>query len=560
MVLAATATVVALQGGGVAGGACLSATPLRIVAAPAIAPAVQEIVQRDVDRSCVAAQVVPQDSADVASALAAGTGEPPALWIPDSSMWPKRARREAARLSGPPCTIEEHEPLAISPLVGVTARKDAEKLGWPDAQPGWQELIDGRVPTTIGDPATTTEGLATLLVVRRLLGNPDGTPRPELGATLLKVGRGAVPTIQAAYDKLGSSPDALVFTASEQSVVAHNRAAGRTSAVAVYPMDGTVALDYPVVRVKADEPSGPGDTTGAVTATDTASATATASGTATGTATGTAGEAATEAAAETVEAALRTPEAVRTLRAAGFRDRDGVLGDLRDGTSGIVPSKPTLLAMPPLEQATEVLRIWSAVTLDAKLLVLIDVSGSMDAEAGSGQTRIELARDAALTTLPLYPDSTDVGLWAFSLQRAPSHDWVELVPMGRMTDRVGQVSRRQALQEAFASLPSRTDGATGLNDTVLAAVRAQRGGYVAGRVNAVVVVTDGRHEDPDGTNDEALVRTLQAEADPARPVPVILVAMGLDVDFPALQRIAAATGGKAYQARDPADISSVFLD
>ena len=526
VVLAGAATLVALQGHT---GACGSATSVKLVAAPAIAPTVQEIAKRDLDASCVALRVVPQNSADVAGELASGqpsaSGEVPALWIPDSSLWPKRARQTATSLGGTSVRIEEHEPIATSPLVAVTARKDADKLGWPDAQPGWQELIGGPVPTTIGDPLATTEGLATLLVVRRLLGNDDGTPRPELVAALLRVGRGAVPTVQSAYDKLGAAPDPLAFTASEQSVVAHNRAGGRASVVAIYPKDGTVALDYPVVRVTSPAES-PG----------------------------------LSEAADTVEAMLRTPEAVQTLQAAGFRDADGEIGQRPDSSSGISESPPSLIALPAVEQATEVLRTWSAVTLEARLLVVIDVSGSMDAEAGKGQTRIELARDAALTALALYPDSTDVGLWAFSVQQAPPNDWAELVPMGRMTEPVGGVGRRDALRAAFASLPTRTQGATGLNDTVLAAFRAQRNTYDAGRINSVVVLTDGRNEDPNGVDHETLLRTLRTEVDPARPVPVIAIGMGPDVDFPALQQIATATGGKAYLASDPADIRGVFLD
>jgi hypothetical protein len=222
--------------------------------------------------------------------------------------------------------------------------------------------------------------------------------------------------------------------------------------------------------------------------------------------------------------------------------------------------RPSLVAMPPIEQATEVLRTWSAVTLDTRTLVLIDVSGSMDADAGGGLTRIELARDAAVTALGLFPDSTEVGLWAFSIQQAPPNDWAELVPMGAFTDQVGGVTRKEALQRAFATLPSRTNGGTGLNDSVLAAYRTQRASYDAGRVNSVVVLTDGRNEDANGVSDAVLLRTLRAETDPAHPVPIILVGMGPDVDFDALQQIAAATGGKAYLAGNPADIRGVFLD
>src|SRR5262249_12254425 len=155
--------------------------------------------------------------------LAAGTGEVPALWIPDSSLWPKRARQEATSQGGTAARIEEHQPLAVSPLVAVAARKDAAKLGWPNAQPGWHELIGGPVPTLIGDPPSTTEGLATLLVVRRLLTNGDGTLPPELVTALVKISHSAVPTIQTAYEKLDAAQDTLAFTASEQSVIAHNR-------------------------------------------------------------------------------------------------------------------------------------------------------------------------------------------------------------------------------------------------------------------------------------------------------------------------------------------------
>jgi len=91
-------------------------------------------------------------------------------------------------------------------------------------------------------------------------------------------------------------------------------------------------------------------------------------------------------------------------------------------------------------------------------------------------------------------------------------------------------------------------------------IRQQRNTYDAGRINSVVLLTDGRNEDPDSISDDVLLRTLRAEADPARPVPVTPIGIGPDVDFPALQQIAAATGGKAYLARDPADIRGVFLD
>jgi Ca-activated chloride channel homolog len=498
-------------------GACDTAVPLRIVASPAIAPAIQTITKRDIDVSCIAVRVVPQKASDAAESPTAGT-----LWVPDSSLWPELATQYATTQGRTPPDLRVGGALALSPLVAVTSRTGAARFGWPDAQPGWQDLIAGSVPTTIGDPLATTEGLSTLMVVRHLLGNPDGTPRPELVGALLRVGRNAVSAMQAAYDQFGTASDnGLAFTASEQSVLAYNRVAGRAPVVAMYPREGTVAMDHPLVRVGLPGP---------------------------------------DPAADVVEAALRSPAAVATLRAAGFRAPDGSWGPDPDEAAmeraGVTRDLPPMVPLPPVEQANDVLRTWNAVNLDVRLLVLIDVSGSMDTATATGQTRVELARDAATTALQLYPESTHVGLWAFSIQQGPPDDWAELIPMGP----VGTPGRRAALQAAFASLPGRTDGGTGLNDTVLAAVRTMRALYDTDRVNSVVLLTDGRDEDPDGIGEEELLRELRTSADPARPVPVMAIGMGPDVDFPALQRIAEATGGKAYLAAAPADIRGVFLD
>jgi Ca-activated chloride channel homolog len=503
---------------------CERATTLKITATPAIAPAIQEITKRDIDLGCVEVRVVAQGAPDAATAIAAGTGELPALWIPDSAIWARRAAQQAAGSGVDPPSLDEREPLATSPLVVVTARTHGARLGWPDDPVGWQALVTGTVPTTIGDPLATTEGLATLQLVRGLLGNPDGTPRPELVGAMLRVGRDTAPSIRAAYDRLSSAGEPLAFTATEQSVIAHNRG-GDTAAVAVYPREGTIALEYPLVRVTP--PEQPAELTEAV---------------------------------EHVERALRTPEALKTLQAAGFRSPDGELAKTINASAGVTTGRPALLPPPPPEQATEVLRTWSAVTLDARMLVVIDVSGSMDASAGNGQTRIELARDASLTALALFPDTSVIGLWAFSVGQAPPADWVQLVPIGPLSEQLGGGTRRQAMQTAAQALPGRTDGGTALNDTVLAAFRAVRDGYDPGKVNSVVLLTDGRDEDADGIDTATLLQTLRAERDPATPVPIITVGMGPEVDFEALEEISAATGGKAYLTRDPADIRGVFLD
>jgi hypothetical protein len=75
-----------------------------------------------------------------------------------------------------------------------------------------------------------------------------------------------------------------------------------------------------------------------------------------------------------------------------------------------------------------------------------------------------------------------------------------------------------------------------------------------------VLITDGENDDPSGIALPALLDTLRAEADPARPVKVIGIGLGPDADLDALRQIADATSGAAYLAKDPQDLQSVLFD
>jgi secreted protein with Ig-like and vWFA domain len=105
-----------------------------------------------------------------------------------------------------------------------------------------------------------------------------------------------------------------------------------------------------------------------------------------------------------------------------------------------------------------------------------------------------------------------------------------------------------------------TDGGTGLYDTTLAAVRTVQDEYDARAINSVILLTDGENDDPGSLTLGELVSTIERERDPARPIQVIAIGMGPDADANALKRIAGATGGESYVARDPDDIAEVFID
>jgi Mg-chelatase subunit ChlD len=84
--------------------------------------------------------------------------------------------------------------------------------------------------------------------------------------------------------------------------------------------------------------------------------------------------------------------------------------------------------------------------------------------------------------------------------------------------------------------------------------------YDARSISSVILLTDGENDDPGSLSLKELVDTFERERDPARPVQIVAIGMGPEADAGALKRIAGATGGRSYVARDPGDISEVFID
>jgi hypothetical protein len=172
---------------------------------------------------------------------------------------------------------------------------------------------------------------------------------------------------------------------------------------------------------------------------------------------------------------------------------------------------------------------------------------------------MDLLADAARIGLGFLPDHARVGLWVFSIDKGgPGKDWRELEPIRRLDDlRFGR-TQRYALRERAAEMPSLTDGGTGLYDTALAAYRTALRHYDPNYSNSVVLMTDGRNEDPGSISLEQLLQRLEELKDPDKPVRVVGIAISGDADLGALRQMARVTGGQAYLAAEPTDILGVF--
>jgi hypothetical protein len=184
----------------------------------------------------------------------------------------------------------------------------------------------------------------------------------------------------------------------------------------------------------------------------------------------------------------------------------------------------------------------------------------MDELAGR-RTRVSHAVEASVEALGMFPDQSKVGMWAFSHRLGGGNrDHRELVRIRRLDAQVHGQGQRRLLGRALKELPKLTDGGTGLYDTTLAAFRAVQAGYDKKAANSVVILTDGRNEDPGSISLTKLLRTLWQEMDPDRPVSIIAIGVGPDADAKALERIVSATSGHSYMARDAADIGKVFRE
>lgn len=249
---------------------------------------------------------------------------------------------------------------------------------------------------------------------------------------------------------------------------------------------------------------------------------------------------------------LESDDGTAVLREHGLRTGRGRAPD------GTRAPGSTYLRTPPGRAVAGAVQSWQTFAIPSAILAVVDASGSMDFDAGTG-TRMDLLADAAGIGLSFLPDHARVGLWVFSIdQGGPGQDWRVLEPIRRLDDlRFGR-TQRYALRQWATRLPSLTNGGTGLYDTALAAYREAVRRYRPTYSNAVVLMTDGQNEDPGSIGLRQLLERLRELRDPERPVRIVGIAISDDADLAALERMAHATGGDAYSAKQPQDILGVF--
>ncbi len=515
---------------------------LSVVASPDIQPAIQKVATKlaksgkIVDRKCLDIAVQGTQSAAVANALSGGGATNakvhPDIWIPDSSLW-------LAGLSKAGVAVKPAGSAARSPIVLAASKTGAAKLQEAFGSASWTGLMsaanaanpDGlakKVRVLALDPERNAAGLGALLAGAGVL-KAQGDNEELLVGVLRQLSESTVPSPESMFATLTKAATRIpIGVASEQSIWAFNtKTTPSNPAVALYPAEGTVNLDYPIII--------------------------------------TAKESEVVQAAQAFTTELTSAAGRKTVQDYGFRGPDGEGGGALKAENGVNPKIPTPLSIPDAATINKLARAWHQIKLGTKLLAVTDISGSMAMPAdNTGVSRIRAVANVGIEGLKLFPDKTEIGTWVFSDNlQGQGVDWKEVVPIGPLAQQINGVTRRELITQSLQQVQSIPTGNTGLNDTLWAAYKKMKAEYEADKVNTIILFTDGvGNDDPSGgISNAGILKRLQKAYDPKRPINILIISFNTKEDENRTQMtaIAKATDGTAYFPQTVLEIRAIFL-
>jgi len=519
---------------------------LNVAVTSDLAPAVERVgqafnrSQHTAGGRCAQVQVTEGPSATVAARIdgqASSRGIPAVdAWIPDSSLWVDVARSfpQGARVVQP-TGID----VAQSPLMVVMPRLVASQTRAFSSPAGWNVLLppaDGGPPASLGlrvdlpDPTDSAAGLATLVELSRLLG-PGAAARATFTKFVLSsqaTSQFDDPAALASFVSTAGPPfnSRPVTVTSEQAVIAYDRSNPSQPLAAQYPAAfqsslSSPVLDYPYV-VSTSDP--------------------------------------TEAqAAREFRHALQQRYAASVVRYYGFRSADGIVA-ATPASFGLQSQVLQRAASASASEAQTTLEVWGKLGLGSRDLVLIDASAAMSRPDGNGTQTLEqeLTKTSALG-LALFPDSTQMGEWQIANNISKGQPYEQLVDVGPLPQKVGLISRRQQLQQIDETLHP-VNRTLALNNAILAAYEQMLASYKPNYSNSVIVLTAGVDNALGDMQVSALISQLHRLFNPNRKVAIVILMLGTVGNFSAMQQVAAATGGAAFDITNPTQVAKAFIE
>lgn len=522
---------------------------------------------RSVNGTCVDVRVTSKASGGAAEALARGWNEAadgprPDVWSPASSSWTVLLRQRTAAQDRGDLVPEQTPSIAQTPLVIAMPKPMAESLGWPAKPLGWGDVLalarDPRGWATRGhaewgafklgktNPNFSTSGLnATIATYFAATGRSSDLTAADVADPKVI---GYVKQIESSVVHYGDTTLTFLdnlYTAAEQgqgltyisavtveekSVWDYNqgnpsgdpktlgqRGKPRVPLVAIYPKEGTLLSDNPYVVLTAEWV-----------------------------------DAAKKAAAADFLSYVRQPEQQKHFTDAAFRSFEGKPGAPISQPNGLLPDRSvTVIDPPPPSVLDKVAQSWTALRKRARVLMVIDVSGSMSEPVPSaGKSKLDLAKQAALKAVTELAADDELALWTFSTPVQGATDpWTELVGSGPVRTVLPDFRTKVGALVA--------QGGTALYATTRGAVRSVQDSFARDKINAVVLLTDGKNEYRADDNLGSLLTDIGTE-DSETSVRVFPIAYGAKADLDVLRKIAQASRAAAYDASDPASIDKVL--
>ncbi|HEV8623282.1 MAG TPA: substrate-binding domain-containing protein [Acidimicrobiia bacterium] len=526
---------------------------LRVLAPVQSGPLVTELATKtflttrpEIGGRCIVVHVDEMFSGDAERALARGWATPqdrPDVWMPLTRTWVDLLRKDLLRKGAPPLVPDDVPVIDRTPEVIAMPEPMAialgwsREVGWSGTRIGWKDIYDlaqnpegwkskgheewGRFWLARTNPNASTSGLYSTIAAyyagKRKAGlrNPLDLTSGDLDdarvvdfvkgveSSVLFYGDSSLNMLPRLYDATlrdEATQFVSAITVAETSVVNYNlgyptgeaggkkrekRDVPRVRLVALYPREGTLFADLGYVMLNWLE----GDK---------------------------------RVAAEKLLRFLQSETAQRRFQEHGFRKPDGAEDDVLKGGPWITADVRTVTRLePPDPDVVMAVRdSWAGRRKRARLLIVVDLS-----EPASRIERVQLAAETVLNER-LHPED-ELGLWALSPGDPSYLELAPLAPLGMQPNR---------LQATGPWLP----GAPGTR--LYVALQEAIGRFVdAKKINGIVFLTDGRHNEPGNLNtfleDLAERRHLGVRVFP--------IGFGKDVDCRALRAVADTSRTKA---------------
>lgn len=533
----------------------------------ALADAFKDSPEHEALDECATVRPINVSSGEAARILSAGGDWPaaderrwPTMWSPASTVWTERVAAAAS-----PSLVGEPASFTHTPVVFGMPETMARALGWPDAEIGIPDLeklctdpdgwgsvgksVWGSFKISKTNPNTSTTGLSAILMQSYAAsGKTSDLTADDVAASadfsrafeecVIHYGDTTGKVLTTLYDDTqngsGGSGYVSAIALEETSLLNYNQGNAdshtvepgeklvppKEKLVAVYPSGGSMWSDNPVTVLGASWVTDEQRTAG-----------------------------------EAFAAFLQTKPAQEILPEYGFRplDESVPLGKLFTAEYGVDADKPAVtLPRPGVDVVSAAIDQWAQIRKPSSVLELIDISGSMDDPIGDGRSKLDGAIEGAQSTLDHFRSSDEVGVWAFTT--GPANGIVEL------RDVTALGSDRERLGDSLNDLRYADREGTPLYDAIAAAYDEMSARAQPGRINAIVVLSDGQDTDSAISLDSLLAKIGKSslEGGDDAPVRIFPIAYGEGADTSVLARIADATGGQWFDASDPEKIDLVF--